>query len=471
MKMQAKRQSPLFFTVHVEDFGKITKADVDLSPLTLFVGDNNSGKSYLLTLIYGLLSKYADELLLKGFETQYGAFLPLITLCSRPDRVNEHYFMTKEEIGMFTDIVNKTLESCKGDLIRAVFNKDIKIGRIRLTFHYDEAKPISLCFARFPDGKRHMIVGVSSNPQMMEIDDCFGEFVMSGSGHMIDISDQKNPKELTLLFMRSLFKKLTLHDNFPGPAFLPSCRTGFVLTYKALYADSLQKAYTIADQKTTSNILLTAPMIEFATRLGMFSSADSDMQERDGIVRFMEEKLLGGTIELSSMPVPDLLYRPRGTAETLSMHVASAVVTETAPLLLYLQKIAATCLLIEEPEMCLHPKLQQVMARVLIKTVNSGYYGVPVIASTHSDIIVQHVSNMLHLCLRPDRNRLMSESGYDEDDLLEPKDVHIYQFDDRGIHSEVTAVPWNVKNGFIINTFIDALDSILQNTIDITSED
>jgi hypothetical protein len=111
------------------------------------------------------------------------------------------------------------------------------------------------------------------------------------------------------------------------------------------------------------------------------------------------------------------------------------------------------------------------MARVLIKTMNSGYYGVPIIASTHSDIIVQHVANMLHLSLHPDRERLMNELEYDEDDLLEPKDVRIYQFDDKGTHSEVIAVPWDAQEGFVVKTFIDALESILQNTIDITSED
>ncbi|MDR1158932.1 MAG: hypothetical protein LBK75_11650 [Oscillospiraceae bacterium] len=49
--------------------------------------------------------------------------------------------------------------------------------------------------------------------------------------------------------------------------------------------------------------------------------------------------------------------------------------------------------------------------------------------------------------------------------------MRIYQFDDRGTHSEVTAVPWSVEDGFVAEIFVDALDSILQNTIDITSED
>lgn len=38
----------------VEQFGKIRKAEIELAPLTLFVGDNNSGKSYLLSLSWAM---------------------------------------------------------------------------------------------------------------------------------------------------------------------------------------------------------------------------------------------------------------------------------------------------------------------------------------------------------------------------------------------------------------------------------
>lgn len=35
------------WTLHVENFGKIAEADVSISPLMCFVGDNNSGKVIL----------------------------------------------------------------------------------------------------------------------------------------------------------------------------------------------------------------------------------------------------------------------------------------------------------------------------------------------------------------------------------------------------------------------------------------
>lgn len=51
----------------IEDYGKIKSAEIEMAPLTLFVGDNNSGKSYLMSLLWGI-----ENL---GVETILGAEL------------------------------------------------------------------------------------------------------------------------------------------------------------------------------------------------------------------------------------------------------------------------------------------------------------------------------------------------------------------------------------------------------------
>ena len=42
--------------ITAQDFGPITQCEVELKPLTVFLGPSNSGKSYLATLIYGLIN-------------------------------------------------------------------------------------------------------------------------------------------------------------------------------------------------------------------------------------------------------------------------------------------------------------------------------------------------------------------------------------------------------------------------------
>ena len=44
------------WVLQVENFAKIKKASVKISPLMCFVGDNNSGKSYLMSLLWGILT-------------------------------------------------------------------------------------------------------------------------------------------------------------------------------------------------------------------------------------------------------------------------------------------------------------------------------------------------------------------------------------------------------------------------------
>ena len=62
------------------------------------------------------------------------------------------------------------------------------------------------------------------------------------------------------------------------------------------------------------------------------------------------------------------------------------------PLLLFLKHVDIGALLFEEPEISLHPQLQWQIARVLIQLANMD---VPVFVTTHSDLILQHINNMI----------------------------------------------------------------------------
>ena len=53
----------------VSGYGKIESAEVETAPLTLFVGDNNSGKSYLMSLLWGIRNLGMDILFTGGNES------------------------------------------------------------------------------------------------------------------------------------------------------------------------------------------------------------------------------------------------------------------------------------------------------------------------------------------------------------------------------------------------------------------
>jgi predicted ATPase len=152
------------------------------------------------------------------------------------------------------------------------------------------------------------------------------------------------------------------------------------------------------------------------------------------------------------------------------MHVSSAVVTETLPIYLSLVKAFFSILFIEEPEIGLHPGLQFIISRLFIKLVNFNKKLFPIIIATHSGTIVQHINNMVFLNLNPDKNTLLEQYNLQKDDLIDDKDIYIYQFRNVNGNSVVKKIIWHDKNGFLIDTFVDTFDYLLQMTVNISDK-
>ncbi|WP_242003866.1 AAA family ATPase [Brachyspira aalborgi] len=140
------------------------------------------------------------------------------------------------------------------------------------------------------------------------------------------------------------------------------------------------------------------------------------------------------------------------------MHVSSAVITELAPLILFLKYDNYKDIIMEEPEISLHPYLQQQLTRAFIKLVNSGKN---ILITTHSDTIVQHINNMIKLNANEKKiqKKLMEKYKYDEDDIISEDKIRMYQFDTKEDGAEVKALE-SSKYGFEAPTFNEILIKI-----------
>ena len=113
--------------------------------------------------------------------------------------------------------------------------------------------------------------------------------------------------------------------------------------------------------------------------------------------------------------------------------------------------------------MCLHPRLQQEMGKLLIRLVNSV---VSMIATTHSDIIIQHINHMCQLKEMGAPEELMDRLELSNKDVIDLRNVAVYQFTDQGKYSVIgRKMPQNGQ--FQIHTFSNALMEILQQTSEI----
>ena len=76
--------------ISVKNFGPIAEANIDLRPLTVFVGPSNTGKTYFATLVYALARQLLDSLY---FPRNPFAEIPLVSASSM-NCVEEYLFIT-----------------------------------------------------------------------------------------------------------------------------------------------------------------------------------------------------------------------------------------------------------------------------------------------------------------------------------------------------------------------------------------
>ena len=244
--------------------------------------------------------------------------------------------------------------------------------------------------------------------------------------------------------------------------YLPAARTGFMLTKDIINKFARKKTYDIEIEMEESAEIqpFSRPIIEFLDVINELSEEQRGNEKYQNLVNFIQNKMVQGKVEIASVAGKELSYIPQGQNMRYPFRTTSAVVTELSPLLLLLEhQDDLACLFYEEPEMCLHPALQKRMGQVLIRLVDCG---INVITTTHSDIILQHINNMIRLT---NSDSKPEDYGYSKEDLIEKDSVRVYQLQNNvnGV-TEISALTCG-EMGFAVPTFNDALDEMMEETI------
>jgi len=147
----------------------------------------------------------------------------------------------------------------------------------------------------------------------------------------------------------------------------------------------------------------------------------------------------------------------------MDLHLTSSTVKSLFGLWAYLEFEAqpGDVLMIDEPELNLHPSNQRRLARMLARLTNGN---LRVIISTHSDYLVREMNSLLMLS-KPGtvRDELMQRFGYQEAEILDPGSVAAWLFSDRTISPmEIDAI-----EGIDAKTFDDEIHALNETSDDI----
>ncbi len=165
------------------------------------------------------------------------------------------------------------------------------------------------------------------------------------------------------------------------------------------------------------------------------------------------QSLVGGNFEmLESIPffVPDEKKSAR-----LRMNESSGSVRALYLLSSYLYYIAAPgdILMIDEPELNLHPERQRQMARLLARLVNAG---VKVFLTTHSDYLIRELNVLIMLKQRAEKfPDIVAEERYRDEEFLDAEKVKVYTAEKMEDGNGYTLYPADVNqaSGIEVRTF------------------
>ncbi|AUX27720.1 uncharacterized protein SOCEGT47_083180 [Sorangium cellulosum] len=438
----------------VEAFGKIERAEVDVRPLTLFAGPNNSGKSYLVSLLWGLVALPGELVPQQCPELE--AANAWIAQHIEEGKASFEHDLTNDEIVLFDRLFDALLTANRSRLSGRLFNNDaVPLGAVSFQRACGERR-LRLRWRREPDGQ-------SVAEVLWPGDQCVHVTLPSSS------IDYLRMRIRELVMRAAVFERLSA--VMPGlelfdestPVYLPASRTGFMHLYKAAARRSMHETFRRTGEKREFSLDLTTPAFHFIDMLA-FGLKREQSQRYAEEAAFLEQSMTGEVELLAGAgAVNEYRYRPTGTAAPLPMQLSSALVTELAPLVLVLRHLSSfPALILEEPEAHLHPALQRRIAQAIGRLVHKGLF---VWVTTHSENFCQEINNLIKLgSLPPDkRAEAQQKLEYDPQDYLDLDDVSgcELRLDPTGERSTTVAMK-RTEAGLVMPTFNQAIVKLSQ---------
>lgn len=436
--------------IRFENLGNIGDGEVELHDFTIFCGENNSGKTYAAYALYSLLDK--------DFSYTFKEISPIISELYEKGitEVDLKEFYDKHYQKMKVEIERSFIKS-----LPAVFSAEPgEFEQTKITFSLDEP----LLKEMFIKEDFHHSVEVGKKDHVVfEATKEKGSYLLK-----LILLDDNVTKNIIEDSLKSIFSRFVFMELFSTSFLLPAERTGLNLFYQELNRNRtalmhhLQKSQ-INTMELIKDLIVSrypqpiADYIDFLNDLQNLKKIDFGFKD---LAVEIQKEILHGKYQLEK---DGIYFRPykqysnkKNFNSKLSLHLASSTVKTFFSLVFYLEHLVTegSTLIIDEPELNLHPDNQRKIARILAKVCNRG---VRVIVSTHSDYFIRELNNLIMLKSPFDtKSEIMERYAYTEDMLLDQKSIGAYLFEG----SSISIMDVNSDEGIIAKTFDDIINTL-----------
>lgn len=473
----------MFF--RVENLGPLREAEVDLSKrLIVLTGPNNTGKTYLAWSVYGLHRFWSDRrkyvALLDGWAEE---------LTAPPHELDVEELFARDAPGILADMAaaySPALHRCfaaesdrfkdaslsfrTSDVTPMASLKDFSsvthlngIAPAVALFNLADEPPRLKLVLFEPQGETHR------DSTLMRTIGLWKRRNGAGATNETSAAIAKlSEGDRTLLksLLAALLFGIVTRSLLPSCVLLPAERIAVNIFAKelALKRTELVDKLIDADLEGEGDAPLDLvrrsagrypwPIRDSLRTANDLANLRKEVSPFADLADELEDAVMGGKVGVSEDG--EMFFTPEGAPERrLAMHLTASVVKSLSSLVFYFRHVAMTAefLIIDEPELNLHPDNQRKIARILAKAVNRGF---KIMMSTHSDYIVRELDHLIMLSkLSPEEAK---ELEYDPAWALRPEEVGVYLFD----HKRATSVPVE-ETGFSVET-IDAEINRMQAT-------
>lgn len=436
--------------IRFSNLGTIRETELDLRPLTVIIGPNNSSKTYLAYSVYGLLREMKN-VDVEVFERLRGV---------RVDREHDYLEWSLRRIeNAFRAHVDGACRRFSSELGGFFQDSSGKLFRqTRFDVDLDAGFLSSMSAAVFPFEIANKQARISVGDQ--DLREFFAEFYQDGQKGV-------GPGRLSLGDAEMLFGDLMRGNEMglvPAPFILPAERNALIITYKVL---SNRRFKLLRDAARNQKI-----GVRDAARSKKAGIRDAAVMREQGEIRYplpVEDFLdfladveipahvprvrnpvfvkLAAMVEASIQSgnrielVPTVLGGNElrvgvGDGLSIDLYNASSSIKQLSALILYLRFRAAPgqLLIIDEPEMNLHPASQVRLLEVLAILVRIG---VRVLVTTHSPYFMAHLANLAQRAEDPKVQKKQAAQLFLKDPraLLSLDEVSAYEMRDNRLVS------------------------------------
>jgi energy-coupling factor transporter ATP-binding protein EcfA2 len=449
--------------VDIKELGYVKNVQLDLDKdLTILCGPNNTGKTYVAYAIYGLM-KFRSEL-------------------PKSKKVAEEIKNLLDKGQIDLDIIDLLTEN-SASYLNAIGKSYVK--QIPKVFASDEATfsktEIIIELGEIIDLRSKILaekisqeIGIRNSVSVKIVKEINSSTIscLLIEKENTDVTNRHEiPTSILLEFIADRIFKILIDFIFPKTYIAPAERIAInifskelslkrnVLVDKLLELKDVGKdddPFDLIKRRATRYPSPVRDSLEISEDLNNFKKNNSEFEH---FANEIEKEILKGQVLISKEG--DVQFKP-DTAKSLKLpiHLTASVVKSLSNLVIYFRHLATKgdFIIIDEPELNLHPDNQVIIARIIAKIVNKGF---KVLISTHSDYIIRELNNLIMLKSKPN---FAKKYNYSEDTLLNHSKVGAILFHYNTRKSSALEV---TETGFEVETIDNVINELNERSQDL----